>query len=213
MVDIRNSMLEDLQRLAGCHASAFPKALSTRLGERATQKMLEWYIVSNRGVLFHLEQDGRLLAYCGGIKVHQPGRHGAFTSISQYAFWDFARAYLRRPWLLVDRENRAKYSGILRNIIIRLRLRSPNIDVTSAMRQEFRPSWGLVVIGVHADHRNKGYGSRLIGHFETLAREDRVDLVQLSVKAGNIAAVRAYEKNGWSVMRRAADSLQMGKIL
>jgi ribosomal protein S18 acetylase RimI-like enzyme len=81
------------------------------------------------------------------------------------------------------------------------------------MRQEFRPNWGLVVIGVHADHRNNGYGSQLISHFETLAREDRVDFVQLSVKADNTAAIRAYDRNGWAVMKRTADSLQMGKIL
>ena len=213
MPSIHVSTLEDLPGLAECHSSAFPEALSTRLGHTATKKMLEWYIVSDRGVLFHLAEDGDLIAYCGGIRIHEPGRHGAFTSISQYAYWHFVRAYLRRPRLLFSRENRAKYMSIFRNVLIRLRLRRPDVRVSGEMRAKFRPSWGLVVIGVHPDHRYRGHGSRLIAHFEKLAREDGVDIVRVSVKADNIPAIRAYQGSGWRVSRHTGDSLQMQKRL
>ena len=211
MAECKLSTLEDLPKLADCHVSAFPYALSSRLGRRFTKKMLEWHIVDVRGVLFHMEKDGKVIGYCGGIKVHEPGKPGAFTSISQYAFWVFVLAYLRRPWLLLHRENTGKRAGMLRNILLRFGLGSASTKVKPGARERFCANWGLVVIGVHSDYRHQGYASVLLQHFEQSARADGVRLVQLSVKTANKSAISSYEKNGWFVSKRFEESQQMQK--
>lgn len=204
---------EDLSRVARCHASAFPKAMVNKLGPRAVQKMLEWYVVSDRGVLFHLEDEGRVVGYCGGIKVHESGKPGAFTSISQYAFWDFVRAYLRRPWLILHKDNVKKFAGIARNILIRMGLRRRETPVDAGLQASFRPNWGLVVIGVDEEFRGRRLGSLLLEHFERLARRDGVEMISLSVKASNQTAISVYDRNGWHTSKQAGNSLQMQKVL
>jgi GNAT superfamily N-acetyltransferase len=213
MAECKISTPEDLPRLVDCHLSAFPEALSSKLGRSFAEKMFEWYIVADRGILIHLEKDGQVIGYCGGIRVHEPGLPGAFTSISQHAFWVFVFAFVRRPWLLFHPENVKKRAGIVRNVLVRSGLRRASTSVLPAIRESFSPNWGLVVIGVRSDRRRHGHGSVLIREFERLAREDGVVLVQLSVKTSNKDAISSYEKNGWFVSKRAEDVQQMQKRL
>lgn len=213
MAECRMSRLEHLPALAAVHARAFPDALSTRQGPAFVARMLEWYVVADRGVLFHVEEEGEIVGYCGGIRSHRPGEPGAFTSISQYAFWSFVRAYLRRPWLLFHPENLRKRAGIARNLVIRLGLRRSAPRPEPRAHEAFRSYWGLVVIGVDPARHGRGYGGVLLREFERLARADGVELVRLSVKPTNRKAIAAYERSGWSVVSRSGDSQSMEKRL
>ena len=207
------SELDDLDAVARCHARAFPRAMATLQGHRFTRKMLEWYVVAERGTLFHIALGGSVIGYCGGIRTHQPGLPGAFTSISQYAFWAFVRSYLTRPWLLLHPENLTKRKGIIRNLSIRMGLHSPTNTVDPAVERAFRSKWGLVVIGVDPRYHGAGYGAAMLQEFERLAREDGAQWLELSVSSWNQKAIASYERNGWSVARRNGDSLVMTKDL
>jgi ribosomal protein S18 acetylase RimI-like enzyme len=189
---------------------AFPAALASLHGLAFVQKMLEWYVVADRGVLFHIERGGQVVGYCGGISTLQSGLPGAFTSISQYAFWSMAASYLRKPWLLFHRENVAKRSGIVRNIAIRLRLRSQAAPNTST---GFIPHCGLVVIGVDPAHRGKGIGDALIQQFEQLAVAKGVRLVRLSVKPSNAPALALYGRHAWTIAEDRDQDLLLRKFL
>ena len=88
----------DLKNIVECHKSAFPNALSSKMGNTFISKMMEWYITSDRGILFHIENKNKeIIGYCGGIITKQKGLHGAVTSISQYSFNTFLISYLIRP--------------------------------------------------------------------------------------------------------------------
>lgn len=212
MTDCRSSELSDLHAIAGCHARAFPDALAVKHGLSFTKRMLEWYIVSERGVLFHIECDGEVVGYCGAIRVHSPGLPGAFTSISQYAFRHFVLSYLRRPWLFFHRENMKKLPAIWRNIKLRLGL-GTKVSQPVAARESFSPNWGLVVIGVAPAFHGHGYGWKLLQEFERRAADDGVKRVVLSVKADNTAAIASYKRNGWNVQQALGDSLNMYKSI
>ena len=97
---------KDLINIVACHKSAFPDALSSKMGNAFILKMMEWYIKSDRGVLFHLEnENNEIIGYCGGIITKQKGLHGAVTSISQYSFNTLILSFLTRPWLIFHPEN------------------------------------------------------------------------------------------------------------
>ena len=213
MKDLRLSEMADLGAIAKCHMRVFPSALASHLGPAFVSKMLEWYLVSERGVLFQLNVDGRPVGYCGGIKVDQPGLPGAFTSISQYAFWTFVRSILRKPWLVFHRDNLKRHRVILRNILIRFHLKRAATVPAESIVKDFKRCWWIVVVGVDPDFQGKGLGSKLLCEFERLARADGMDCIQLSVKPTNQQAINSYQRNGWEEVCRSSDSMQMRKQL
>ena len=207
------SQLSDLPKIVGCHKDAFPDALSTKQGSPFISKMMEWYITSDRGVLYHVvEDEGEMAGYCGGIITRKPGLLGAVSSISQYAFKDFLRSYLRRPWLFFHVENLKKFPYIVKNLLIKFGLKKKVTLVSAKENGDFQPFMGLVVIGVKNKYHGKGYGSILLQEFERLAKEDGgIKRIQLSVKASNSKAIKSYISNNWEIKSNMNDTLTMFK--
>lgn len=212
---LNTTQKEQLPGIVQCHKEAFPDSLSTKQGSKFISKMMEWYVVSDRGVLFHVEDEsGEIVGYCGGIITKQPGLLGAVSSISQYAFNQFIVSYLTRPWLFFHPENLKKLPYAIRNIAIRLGLKSKVQRVSTAQAEEFEPFMGLVVIGVSHKGMGKGYGSVLLQEFERRAKkEDGIQKIQLSVKSENARALKAYFKNGWTVSQDHGATQQLIKYI
>ena len=208
------SKREDLKALVRCQMLAFPDALSTKLGNRFTNKMLLWYIESDRGIIYHLELDGEILGYVGGIKTTRPGLPGAATSITQYSFGVFLTAFFLRPWLIFHPENIKRLAFIWRNIKMKFGLSPGSRNIkTEVNNGNFLPSMGLVVIGVSPEHQGKGYGSLLLKEFESRARKEGFKKISLSVRKENSQAITAYKRNGWLVSREGPSELYMYKEL
>ena len=205
------SSLRDLKNIVKCHKSAFPKSLSTKLGNRFISKMMEWYIVSDRGVLFHIEDKNKeLIGFCGGIITKNSKLNGAVTSISQYCFNIFVLSYMLKPWLIFHRKNLKKIAYIKKNILIKFRL----IKKTKAdVDKDFHPFMGLVVICINKENQGLGHGQILLEEFEKKAKEEEIKRITLSVKPNNTHAIKAYKKKGWMVNKQTNDSIQMIKFI
>jgi len=77
---LQQSQFKDLPEIVDCHKDAFPDSLSSKQGSRFISKMMEWYISSDRGVMFHVcDEEGKIAGYCGGIVTKDPGLMGACT--------------------------------------------------------------------------------------------------------------------------------------
>ena len=203
---------KDLINIVKCHKSAFPYALSSKMGNTFISKMMEWYITSDRGILFHVENKNKeIIGYCGGIITKQKNLHGAVTSISQYSFNTLLISYLKRPWLIFHPENIKKIPYIRRNIIIKLGLNKPD---KINKNEDFIPFMGLVVIGLRKDNQGKGIGGILLNEFEKRAKEIfKVKKISLSVKPQNTNAIKAYSKNGWKIGEQTKKTIQMFKFI
>jgi ribosomal protein S18 acetylase RimI-like enzyme len=212
---VETTKINHISSIVDCHEDAFPDALSTKQGRKFISKMLEWYIVSNRGVLFHIyDNDNQIVGYCGGIITKEPGLLGAVSSISQYAFQDFIKSYIARPWLLFHKENLRRYPYIIKNLLIRLGIKSKRKKVSAIEKSEFKAFMGLVVIGVRKQHHGKGFGSLLLQEFERLAKSDKnIHKIQLTVKSTNHKAIKSYLNNGWLLTQENLISKQFSKIL
>lgn len=202
---------KDLIDIVACHKSAFPDAMSSKMGNSFVFKMMEWYLKSDRGVLFHLEnKNNEILGYCGGIITKEKGLPGAVTSISQYSFNIFVLSFLIRPWMFFHSENLKKLSTIKKNIFLKFGLHKP---VKTLSKEEFIPFMGLIVIGLKKKNQSKGLGAILLNEFEKRAIEDNdVEKIILSVKPENINAIKAYSKNGWKISKNSNTSTQMFKF-
>ena len=211
---IIDSQDKNLLELAKCHQSAFPHSFTSKMGRNYTAKTLEWYLTSDNKFLFHIEENGRIAGYCGGfVRMGEP--YGSSSGMTQYAFREGLKALLVRPWLLFHPKIQGNFSFILRNI--RYRFFPPrNLIAPGVQSAEIQPkakTAGLVVIGVHPDFQGKGYGSMLLQEFERKARSMNCQKMGLTVEAGNDQAIRSYTRNGWQVISRKNDHLEMEKVM
>ncbi len=200
--------------MAKCHQTSFPESLSSKLGTRYCMKMLSWYIEDLRGEIFHLEENGHVIGYCGGILSREPGKHGSATSVTQYTFKTLLASFLLRPWLIFHPEISKRLPFIWRNIKLKLKISKPvHQSINYSDVNEFIPSMGLVVIGVSPEYQGKGYGTILLKEFERRASEKGFKQINLSVKKDNAQAIAAYRKNGWVIGKTGEEELSMVKEL
>lgn len=203
---------DDLSLVARCHREAFPKALSSAMGQTYCKKMLEWYISGNQTFIFYLRLDDICVGYCGGLLFD--GKHplGSASSMIQYSFHEAVKAILLRPWLLFHPEFIRKYRLVLKNVWRHLR-RYVGKPVVSHPPRNVRPHAGLIVIGVAPAHQGKGYGSMLLKEFENQAKKRGYKHLMLTVLRENKQAIEAYSRNGWIITRQEGYSLTMEKLL
>jgi ribosomal protein S18 acetylase RimI-like enzyme len=211
-MEIKISIVSDLDQIALCHKAAFPDSLSSKLGSKFRKKMLSWYILDERGVLFHVKENNEVVGYCGGVITKLPGLPGAASSITQFSFNLFIRSFLLRPWLIVHPENINRISFFIKNVLVKLKVKKA-VNLAQSKQENFQTFWGLVVIGVLPKFHGKGFGSVLLQEFERLARLDKVDKISLSVKSDNIKAINSYKANGWQINNTNIDSLNLIKKL
>ncbi len=200
----------DLNNLVECHRKAFPFSLSSKLNWFYTRKMLSWYLNDERGLLIHIEQQNKIIGYCGAIKTKVPGLEGSSTSMLQYSFKTMVIALAIKPWLIFHEENVKKIPLIKRNILLKLGLKRKK-NTKGVYEEDFVPFWGLVVIGVDPSFQGKGLGGILLKEFEKLAKEDGVKRIVLSVKKDNSKAMKSYKNNNWEIKFSNDDSHTMYK--
>ena len=213
MTNVEISTLKDLEDIAVCHQSAFPKSLASRQGIKFVSKMLEWYIVSDRGTLFHLREAGKVVGYVGAIYVPNPGLVGAASSITQYAFKSFIASFLTRPWLFFHPSVLRRVGFIFKNLSAKLGLKKDlgNLESDS---EDFKKYLGLVVIGVERAMQGKGIGARLMNFLAQMAQEDfLVSRLLLTVAKSNAKALKSYQSNGWIIRKDEGDHYQLVKEL
>lgn len=205
-VEIKLAKVNALRDIAMCHRAAFPSSLSSALGLKYVMRMLAWYLESDNTFLFYLSVNGRCVGYCGGMVKTHTGV-GSASGMAQFSLGAAVRAFSVRPWLLFHRELREKYQFIVKNLFRFLVRHRPALSSANAID----PYVGLVVIGVHPEVQGAGYGSLLLKEFERIAQEKAVKRMMLTVRPENERAIRAYQRNGWTISKREAKSVSMLK--
>jgi ribosomal protein S18 acetylase RimI-like enzyme len=214
MPEIIISRKSDLDKIAQCHASAFPESLSSKMGRKYLRKMIEWYLADEKRFLFHAEEDGKCAGYFGGMIHDGTQSTGSASGMIQFSFNEAVISILSRPWLLFHKEVTSKYSLISKNIKNRFSTRKTETKKNkNSGSKATEPSFGLVVIGVAQEYRGKGYGSFLLREFESEARKRNIFVLELTVRNDNEEAIRAYERNGWIRSKLSGSSLEMFKKL
>ncbi len=214
MTKIVNATFEDLPRLARCHRAAFPKTLSTAMGQQYVEKMLEWYLVDNRAFIFLLEEEGKCVGYCGGLKFDGTARVGSASSMIQHSYDLAVSTFIKKPWLFFHPEFFSKYTLVGRNIIRRLKkVMGVKERTQSGGVQLPEPHSGLIVIGVDPAFQGKGNGSKLLQEFERISSVLNFKKMMLTVRTNNRRAIHSYLRNGWKVLKVEGPSISMEKLL
>lgn len=208
-----NSTIQDLPKIAQCHRKAFPNSFSSQLGQKYCEKMLEWYLSTNKAFLFHIEENNFCVGYAGGIINDGSLSTGSSSAMTQYSFKEGVKALLFRPWLWLHPEMRKNYRFLIRNLAMKLRLKKAKRSQTEVVKMQNEPMVGLVVIGVNPNFQGLGYGSALLQEFEKRTLDLDIKKMNLTVKTHNLQAIQSYERNGWVKSKEVNGSLNMIKEL
>lgn len=188
----------DLYKIAKCHIAAFPKSVTSLLGEKVVASMLQWYLSAPNKFLFYVEENGKVTGYCGGFLMDGSDAYGSGSGMTQFGFNQAAGAFALRPWLLLHPEVRNKYSFILTNVARKLGLKKEQPMAVAQPKPKNEPlTAGLVVIGVVPNLQQKGLGTLLQQEFERKAIEMGAKRLSLSVRKQNEKAIRSYTRNGY----------------
>lgn len=203
----------DLQRLAQCHRAAFPRALSTAMGQKYVEKMLEWYLVDHRAFIFALEEHDQIIGYCGGLKFDGTARVGSASSMIQHSYNLAIKTFLTKPWLFLHPEFFPKYRLAGRNVFRRIKRMFGIEDIAALVVSKLPdPHTGLIVIGVHPMVLGKGYGSLLLQEFERISIDIGFHKMMLTVRTDNKLAIKSYFRNGWITTHVKGNSTTMEKL-
>jgi len=205
---------KDLDKIANCHIVAFPKSVTSLLGEKVVASMFQWYLSAPNKFLFYVKENGKVTGYCGGFirNIHDP--YGSSSGMTQFGFYHAWRAFALRPWLLIHPEVRNKFKFILTNIIRKLGLKREVPIVVSQPKLAEEPlTAGLVIIGVIPNLQQKGIGTLLQQEFERKALELGAKRLALTVKKNNGKAIKSYHRNGYVIYKEEATSFYMVKDL
>jgi ribosomal protein S18 acetylase RimI-like enzyme len=203
---------KDLYKIAQCHIAAFPKSVTSLLGNKVVSSMLQWYLSAPNKFLFFVEEQGKVMGYCGGFLMDGSDAYGSGSGMTQFGFNQAAGAFARKPWLLLHREVRNKYRFIFTNVLRKLGLKKEQpMAVSAHQAQEESLTAGLVVIGVLPNLQQKGLGTLLQQEFERKAKEMGAKRLSLSVRKQNEKAIKSYTRNGYVIKDENETSFIMKK--
>ncbi len=210
-----NPTHKDLPEIAQCHRRAFPGTLSTAMGQRYVEKMLEWYLMDDRTFIFMLKEENNCIGYCGGMRSDNSFRAGSASSMIQHSYNLAVKTFIKRPWLFLHPEFFPKYILAARNVWKRMRKGLGYVEKVVYLENApmSEPHTSLVVIGVQQKFQGKGYGSKLLQEFERVTEEFEFSKMTLTVKSNNDQAIKSYVRNGWVVIKVGGKSTFMEKRL
>lgn len=212
---IHYGVAKDLPSLAKVHRAAFPGSLATAMGQKYVERMLSWFLSSDKTFIFYVTaENGEIAGYCGGMIKDGTLLTGSASGMLQHSFNMALKSMALRPWLFFHKEMTHRYGFMLSNIMRKV-LRKP-AAVAPQQKSAEAPapntaSVGLVTIGVKPSFFGKGAGSLLLKEFERKSKELKIPKMYLSVNANNDQAIKAYERNGWQKSRVNGATLSMFK--
>ncbi len=112
---------------------------------------------------------------------------------------DCAREYLREGALLIAMEGSEPVGSVGLT-------REPSAEDGFENAPDFDDKvWYLHVLAVHPAHQRRGISSLLLSAAEDYSRAQGANTMRLYVWEGNAPALRAYEKSGYSCVKRDVD--------
>ncbi len=186
---------QQFDSLAVLHRQAFSNSMNARLGLGYAKKLIKWFAENPACIaLAAVDSHGRPQGYALGMP----------TTLSKNLSRDLAPVaavgIISHPQLLFDREFRAVLRSRLRLLCGlgggQAKYPPPSLP---------EPTISLTGIGVSPSSQGQGLGSRLVEAFESRARTMGARSVRLSVRIDNAAAIRCYEKCGWSLCPTPAE--------
>lgn len=192
---VRRAARRDEAGLADLHCRVFPHYASSALGRRFCASLLHAYRSSDDALVLVVDGADSPVGYLVGAKP------AAQREVNRAMRGRAVRAAVARCWRPGAWPHLA--SPAVRVRVVNALRRRPHSQVeTSAASGPDAPgspaSFRVVLIGVEPATRGGGAADALLSAFADEAR-GRGDLsAELVVAAGNAAARRCYERNGWS---------------
>lgn len=194
MIVIEPLTADRIESTARIHRTAFPDSLITALGPEAARRYYRWLLQGpHDSVGIAALDDGELAGFLVGGRFQ-----GAVSGYMRANRPFLIGRMLLRPWLIARPDFFRKVSW--RTLKRTFRRSAPPSGLNSTLNSTSKPrrSFGVLSIAVDPARQGRGVGAALMIEAERQAREQGYDAMDLTVAPTNAAAVRLYEKLGWS---------------
>ena len=176
---------QNVDQVAKMHLTAFKGHLNVLLGFRYIKLFLSWFYKNESTIHFVAEDEGKVVGYVVGAYW------GYQSSLNKYLLAPGIRAFLTRPWLILNRR-------VLGTIWLKLQtLIGLNKHIGQTKKLYEQPIISLVGIAVAPEAFGRKVGSQLMKAFEESAKKVNYKTMRLSVYRSNERAKAFYIKNGW----------------
>jgi ribosomal protein S18 acetylase RimI-like enzyme len=189
-----------LHRVVPVHLEAFSGTPGGRLGRHYAMRFLRWFTADRERIALVATSAGEVSGYVVGAPT------GYTRELGRHLLPSVIGAFLRSPWLILDRSVFSKLATRLRGMLRKRGSVAPTADMLGR-------SMSLVAIGIARQQRRSGIASALIAAFEAAAKERSMERVRLSVYSSNQGARRLYESCGWKPIAEQPASLSYSKEL
>lgn len=185
-----------ISQTARIHRAAFPDSLITAMGDEAARRYYQWLLNGpHDSIGIAATIDGELAGFLVGGQFQ-----GAVSGYMRAHRAFLIRRMVLRPWLIARPDFFRKVSW---RTLKRAFRRSPPAPPKPKPSSKSKPSrsFGVLSIAVDPQRQGQGIGAMLMTEAERSAREQGYDAMDLTVLPTNAAAVRLYEKLGWTRAR------------
>lgn len=192
-MNVRQANISDLKDIVAVHISCFPNSFSTQLGSKLLEKMYLEYMKEAPELFLVAEDNMKIVGFVMGYYFDGKDSLYQFRKNNMIVF------SLKTIQLLVC-GNRPAWKK-LRSLI----KKGTTFTTLDNRINEYDNSQmaDLLSICVKKEYRGTGVANHLIRDYETVVKEKGRKICTLTVADYNGRGIRFYEKNGYSVCRRA----------
>lgn len=207
VVYIKKAEPANVQSMAQCHISCFPRQFTSRMGKRFVQAFYEIYLSRDDGLAcVAVEQKSNRV-----VGVIIGGSADIRSDFLRQAAWRFFATLIFK--CVVDR--------VVRSRVIN-RLTKKLIKKNTNVIDEALPDWpckpaknkGLLqLICVLEDYRGTSVAKNLFEAFQRACQEAGYSALNLSVASNNARAIAFYLKMGWKVIAEKPGAIRMEAVI
>jgi ribosomal protein S18 acetylase RimI-like enzyme len=188
---VRKMTAADIEAVARLHRECFPSSRSTLLGQPFVRAMYGWFLANQSDLAVVYEKEGTVVGVLTGA-VGGFGRR-LFRATWPTVLWGL----LVNPRLWFN----PRTFRLWRSYLVGLqpwRYRSIQHKTPAAAKMQA----SVAGIAVSTGFRGNGIAQALLSDFESRSKCVGAVCLSLTVESDNVAAHRAYERAGWTLVRK-----------
>ena len=208
LVHIRDMTPEDVNVLVALHQEAYQGAISASVGRGYLRALFRWLLNNQESIKLVAAKGLDVEGYIFGAA------DGYGTAMNRALLWPIVWGVLSHPWVVARPDLRAQLRPRLRSLLRRRKRKELGSDGGRPAEPIARtPRYVLIGIGVSPRKRRQGLATRLMDAFEHRVWDASYNVIRLTVRSWNVAAISLYEKRGWQRASQEAPNHALTYVL
>jgi len=205
-ISFRRADSKDIHFLGLLHLKTFTNSMGASIGLNYTKAFFKWFIFNQNSINLVCCASGKIVGYVIGAP------EGYSKTLTKSIRWNLMFGIFTHPKVVLH----PNFFNSLKNRILNLFDFRPNqstSDKSSFLNDIENSTFVLVGIGIDPEFREQQIGIRILKEYEKLVCQSNYSKIRLTVYKSNQAAIKLYEKAGWSLLRETGKNMTYLKTI